>query len=76
MQVQVDNGHWQQATIAAVPSTDTWRQWVLPWTPPTAGSYVVKVRAVDAAGNPQTEQAADVFPSGATGLHKITVRAR
>ena len=76
VQIQVDNGPWQQASIAAVPSTDTWRQWVLPWTPPRTGSYVVKVRAVDAKGNPQTEQTADVFPSGATGLHKITVRAR
>ena len=55
---------------------DTWRQWVVAWTPPAPGAYRLRVRATDAAGNVQTEQASDVFPSGATGLHTVTVRAR
>jgi hypothetical protein len=59
-----------------VPSTDTWRQWVYLWTPTKAGSHRVRVRATDAKGNPQTTQAAESFPSGATGLHTITVRAQ
>jgi len=59
-----------------VPSTDTWRQWVLAWTPQRAGSYTVKVRAADAAGNVQDPRVRDVFPSGATGFHKILLRAR
>ena len=33
VEVQVDDGPWQPARLAAVPSTDTWRQWVFPWTP-------------------------------------------
>jgi DMSO/TMAO reductase YedYZ molybdopterin-dependent catalytic subunit len=73
--VQVDDGAWLPARLAAVPSTDTWRQWVVTWTPPRPGSYVVRVRASDAAGKPQTLQRADTFPSGATGLHTITVHA-
>ena len=75
VEVQVNDGAWQRARLASVPSTDTWRQWVLPWTPPSPGSYVLRVRAVDARGNPQIEQRADVFPSGATGLHTVTVHA-
>ncbi|MGH8962323.1 MAG: molybdopterin-dependent oxidoreductase [Jatrophihabitantaceae bacterium] len=75
VQVQVGTGEWTDARLAPVPSTDTWRQWVLAWTPPGPGSYVVKVRAVDARGDVQTAQVAQPFPSGATGLHTITVRA-
>jgi DMSO/TMAO reductase YedYZ molybdopterin-dependent catalytic subunit len=75
VQVQINNGPWQQARLAAVPSTDTWRQWVLPWQPTQAGSYRVKVRALDANGTPQTDKGAQPFPSGATGLHSILVRA-
>jgi DMSO/TMAO reductase YedYZ molybdopterin-dependent catalytic subunit len=76
VQVQVDDGEWLSARLASVPSSDTWRQWVLPWTPPKTGAYTVRVRAVDAAGNVQPPQRRDVYPSGATGLHTITVRAR
>ena len=74
--VQVDDGAWLPARLAAVPSTDTWRQWVVAWTPPRSGSYTLRVRATDARGAPQTAAVSDVFPSGATGLHTITVRAR
>ena len=75
VEVQVDDGDWQAARLAPVPSTDTWRQWVLPWTPVKAGSHTLRVRAVDAAGTVQPSTRRDVYPSGATGLHTITVRA-
>jgi len=76
VQVQVDSGPWETARLAAVPSTDTWRQWVLMWTPPKAGSYVLKVRATDAQGQTQTSHAVQPLPAAATGLPAITVRAR
>jgi DMSO/TMAO reductase YedYZ molybdopterin-dependent catalytic subunit len=75
VEVQIDDGPWTAARLAEVPSTDTWRQWVLPWTPPRAGSYRVRVRATDASGSVQTADVRDVYPDGATGLHTITVRA-
>ena len=31
VEVQVDDGPWQQATLAAEPTVDAWRQWVLMW---------------------------------------------
>jgi DMSO/TMAO reductase YedYZ molybdopterin-dependent catalytic subunit len=76
VEVQVNEGAWLPARLASVPSTDTWRQWVVAWTPPAAGSYRLRVRATDAAGNVQTNQTRDVYPDGATGLHTVTVRAR
>jgi DMSO/TMAO reductase YedYZ molybdopterin-dependent catalytic subunit len=76
VEVQVNNGEWLPTRLATVPSTDTWRQWVLAWTPTAPGSYTLRVRATDAAGSVQTAQVADVFPRGATGLHTISVHAR
>ncbi|MDT4891381.1 MAG: hypothetical protein QOE97_416 [Pseudonocardiales bacterium] len=76
VELQVDGGDWLPARLAAVPSTDTWRQWVLAWTPPHPGSYTLRVRAIDGRGNPQDDNDRDAFPMGATGLHTIMVRAR
>lgn len=73
VEVQVNDGPWLPARLATVPSTDTWRQWVVAWTPPKPGSYTLRVRATDRSGAVQTDRRADVFPSGATGLNTITV---
>ena len=73
VEVQVDNGSWLPATVAPVPSADTWRQWVVLWTPTDPGHHKIRVRAYDAAGNAQDQAIADPFPSGATGLHTIGV---
>ena len=54
------------------PSTDTWRQWVLPWTPQKSGSYTLaraRHRRAGAGAGRRTRR--DVFPSGATGLHTV-----
>jgi DMSO/TMAO reductase YedYZ molybdopterin-dependent catalytic subunit len=75
VEVQINDGPWLSARLATVPSTDTWRQWVLPWTPEKSGSYRLRVRATDARGDVQDAEVRDPFPSGATGLHAVTVRA-
>jgi len=75
VEVQVDDGPWQQATLAPVPSVDTWRQWVYLWTPEAPGQHRLRARAFDQHGNPQDARNTDPFPSGATGLHSVTVRA-
>jgi DMSO/TMAO reductase YedYZ molybdopterin-dependent catalytic subunit len=74
VEVQIGDGPWQRARLASVPSTDTWRQWVLPWRPAKPGSYVLRVRAVDAKGHVQTDASHGPFPYGATGYHAVTVR--
>ncbi|HEV7205015.1 MAG TPA: molybdopterin-dependent oxidoreductase [Jatrophihabitans sp.] len=75
VEVQIDDGPWRAARLATVPSTDTWRQWVYPWTPEKSGRYRLRVRATDAGGRVQDDHDRDVFPAGATGLHAVTVRA-
>jgi DMSO/TMAO reductase YedYZ molybdopterin-dependent catalytic subunit len=75
VEVQVDDGPWQVTTLATVPSSDTWRQWYLPWTPERSGKHQLRVRATDAHGRPQDTQRRNPFPSGATGLHSVTVQA-
>lgn len=76
VEVQVDDGPWEQATLAPVPSVDTWRQWVYLWTPQSAGEHRLRVRAFDQHGTVQEARDTDPFPSGATGLHSVRVRAR
>jgi DMSO/TMAO reductase YedYZ molybdopterin-dependent catalytic subunit len=75
VEVQVDDGPWRAARLATVPSTDTWRQWYFPWTAESAGTHRLRVRATDARGRPQDLLPRSPFPSGATGLHAITVHA-
>ena len=72
VQVRVDTGEWQEATLGAPISADTWRQWVWQW-PAEPGRHLLSVRAVDAVGKTQTAQVADVLPDGATGLHRVNV---
>jgi DMSO/TMAO reductase YedYZ molybdopterin-dependent catalytic subunit len=76
VQVRIDGGAWQDARLAPVPSIDTWRQWVFPWTVPSPGTHRIAVRAVAADGTKQDEIARDSYPAGATGLHQITVTGR
>jgi DMSO/TMAO reductase YedYZ molybdopterin-dependent catalytic subunit len=75
VEVQVNDEPWRVAQLATVPSTDTWRQWYLPWTPQASGDYRLRVRATDGRGNPQTGEQHGPFPSGATGWHTTTVQA-
>ena len=74
VEVQVDDGEWQEATLATDVSDDTWRQWVLDWEA-TPGDHVLRVRATDGTGETQTGERTPVAPDGATGWHQITVRA-
>jgi DMSO/TMAO reductase YedYZ molybdopterin-dependent catalytic subunit len=72
VEVRVDDGAWQPATLAAPISDDTWVQWVLQWTA-TAGAHTIAVRATDKSGYTQTQQEAPPAPSGATGWDTIQV---
>jgi len=75
VEVRVDGGAWQRATLAADESIDTWRQWHWTWDAPS-GNHVLQVRAIDASGTPQTEAEAPPAPDGATGLHTVEVSVR
>ncbi|MGR0162034.1 molybdopterin-dependent oxidoreductase [Paenarthrobacter nitroguajacolicus] len=73
VELRINRGPWQQATLAGAISTDTWYQWQL-GIDLTPGDYEVQVRATDSTGVPQTEDKAPVAPNGATGYHTINVK--
>jgi DMSO/TMAO reductase YedYZ molybdopterin-dependent catalytic subunit len=74
VEVQIDEGEWRQAELAAAISDDTWVQWSLPWTA-EAGDHLIRCRATSRAGQVQTSDRAHPAPDGATGWHErfITV---
>ncbi|WZH38614.1 MAG: molybdopterin-dependent oxidoreductase [Microbacterium enclense] len=72
VEVQIDDGAWQPATLASAISADTWVQWNLPWNA-TSGSHTVRCRAVSADGQTQTSDRAAPAPDGATGWDEITI---
>jgi DMSO/TMAO reductase YedYZ molybdopterin-dependent catalytic subunit len=76
VEVQVGkDGPWQEARLGAVPSDDTWRQWVLETTV-APGPQRVRVRATDGDGEVQAETRRPPDPDGATGWHEVTFLAR
>jgi DMSO/TMAO reductase YedYZ molybdopterin-dependent catalytic subunit len=74
VQVRVDAGPWQDASLATEDTVDTWRQWSYRWEA-GPGEHRLHVRAVDGDGVVQTGERADPAPDGATGWHTITVHA-
>lgn len=71
VEIQLDDGAWQQATLADEASVDTWRQWSYIWNNAPAGTHKVRVRAYDTAGELQIEDQAPPEPDGSTGWHSI-----
>ncbi len=72
VQVNVDNGPWHQARLAAVDGIDTWRQWMWDWDA-SPGLHTLQVRATDNAGVTQTSARTQVFPNGASGWDSTVV---
>ncbi|MCC2592809.1 molybdopterin-dependent oxidoreductase [Tessaracoccus sp. OS52] len=72
VEVRIGEGQWQETTLAAEPSIDSWRQWMFTWQA-DPGEYEIAVRATDGFGEVQTEALADPAPDGATGWHTIRV---
>lgn len=71
VEIQLDDGAWQLAELAAEASVDTWRQWSYIWNDAPAGTHQVRVRAYDTAGELQIEDQAPPAPDGSTGWHSI-----
>ncbi|HET8682143.1 MAG TPA: molybdopterin-dependent oxidoreductase [Micromonosporaceae bacterium] len=72
VEVRVDGGEWQEATLAETVSVDTWRQWHWVW-PATPGRHRLAVRAADGTGQTQTGVLSAPIPDGATGWDTIEV---
>lgn len=74
VEVQVDDGEWEQADLASEVSIDTWRQWRYVFPDAQPGRHFVTVRAVTSDGEVQTGERQDPIPNAATGRHRIDFR--
>ena len=74
VQVQLDGGGWQPATLARKNLTDSWLQWDAT-VDAAPGRHQLAVRAVNDDGQVQTAVRADPVPNGASGWHTITFSA-
>jgi DMSO/TMAO reductase YedYZ molybdopterin-dependent catalytic subunit len=72
VEVQIDEGPWQECELAAEGTIDTWKQWKYAWQA-KPGRYVVRARAIDLNGKVQIAERAPVAPDGATGYHTIGI---
>ena len=70
VEVQVDDGPWQECELAPVADDNTWVQWRLPLSGLAEGRHRARARAIDAEGNRQSDQVLPPAPDGATGLHE------
>lgn len=73
VEVRVDDGAWQETTLASAVTPDAWLQWSYDWAA-ASGAYRIAVRATDSHGRVQTAVEAPVAPDGSTGLHEITMQ--
>ncbi|NJC23448.1 DMSO/TMAO reductase YedYZ molybdopterin-dependent catalytic subunit [Arthrobacter pigmenti] len=73
VEVQIDDGPWEEATLAIEYTVDTWRQWTheVQLEP---GSHRIRSRAYDPDGV-QVEERTDTVPNGASGWHSVQFSA-
>ncbi|WP_278313423.1 molybdopterin-dependent oxidoreductase [Lolliginicoccus levis] len=74
VEVQVDDGPWQEAELGAPVNVDTWRMWRIELAL-DPGSHRITCRATDRNGNTQTSERVPPIPDGASGWHSIAFTA-
>jgi DMSO/TMAO reductase YedYZ molybdopterin-dependent catalytic subunit len=73
VEVRVDGGAWQEATLSSPISKATWVQWKLAWDA-SSGDHKIEARATDGTGQTQTADTSPPAPDGARGYPTISVR--
>ena len=68
VEVRVDDGPWQEASLRTPLSELTWIIWRYDW-PFQSGEHTFTVRSYEGNGTPQITTRAPIRPDGATGLH-------
>lgn len=74
VEITVDGGDWQPATLTVPLSSQAWVQWQAT-VDLTVGEHTVAVRATDGTGYTQTPDRAAPRPDGATGHHTVRLVA-
>jgi DMSO/TMAO reductase YedYZ molybdopterin-dependent catalytic subunit len=75
VEVQIDDGDWEQATLSRAVNDVTWVQWRLAWEA-EPGRHQIRVRATDGTGETQTGERASITPNGVSGRHSLPVTVR
>jgi len=68
VEVQMDDGPWEEAELRAPLSPLTWVLWKYNW-PFKSGKHTFTVRCYEGNGTPQIATPSPAEPNGATGLH-------
>jgi DMSO/TMAO reductase YedYZ molybdopterin-dependent catalytic subunit len=74
VEVQLDNGAWQQAQLSQPLSNYAWVQWRATFDV-GAGPHTVSVRATDGTGATQPQEPTPPPPDGARGWHSVQFSA-
>jgi hypothetical protein len=72
VEVKIDDADWVATRLSAPISAATWVQWLFLWDA-IPGTHQITVRAVDGAGEVQTDARSNPAPDGARGHHSIRV---
>ncbi|MBM3716418.1 MAG: oxidoreductase, partial [Actinobacteria bacterium] len=72
VEVMIDSGEWQQATLSTPVNDSTWVQWMLEWDA-EPGTHYITVRATDNDGNVQIQEQAPIAPNGSSGWQRTLV---
>lgn len=75
VEVRIDDGDWQPATLSSPINDDTWVQWFVDWEP-DAGTHYISVRATDKAGTLQEEERAPIAPNGSSGWQRVLIQVK
>jgi hypothetical protein len=71
--LQIDSGDFRPAVLDKPLGKSTWVRWRFDWQAPEPGSHRITVRAIDGAGEEQTDAVAPPHPEGATGRQRILI---
>ena len=75
VEISFDKGRtWEPTELFSNPSPLAWAFWRFVPQKPVSGTYEVRIRAIDGEGRVQTYEPRNIFPDGATGQQKRTIR--
>lgn len=72
VEVSVDDGPWEAATLGPSAGQDYWRQWYMPWQA-TPGPHTLAARTITGRGRSQSARRTEPFPDGSSGIQRLAV---
>ncbi|WP_404430462.1 molybdopterin-dependent oxidoreductase [Microbacterium lacus] len=73
VEVSIDDGDWQPATLSTPINDNTWVQWVVEWDA-TPGVHYVACRAINKNGDLQIAERVPIAPNGSSGWERALIR--